>query len=231
MAQETVGFQISGINNQLTDDFGTDNDLEVTGGGRGWTATTTADGEVYSAKGTSKLGAAEALYQMFKDGKNVEPDEDIEEIEGCADECQSSESDFCRCKCGGINHGALVGRKAPVVQIGKKLCKCGCGETTNRTFVPGHDARFHALEALTAWAEANGVTGTEEQLRKAKAAAVRKAARERRAKQRAAATKAAEKVAKTVKAKPAKSKTRKSGLALNMGSKGPAIISTDDLPF
>lgn len=197
-ATESIGYQISGINNQITDDFGSDNDLEVTGGGKGWKATTTVDGEVYFAKGASKLAAAENLYDVIKNRTVAEDDPaDVEEVEGCAAECQSSESAFCRCACGGANHGALVGRTEPVVLVGDKLCACGCGEFTKRTYVPGHDARHHGLLKLVEWAEANGVlnpnddpTGyTETEIagaRKAKAAAVRKAARERRAKLRAA---------------------------------------------
>ena len=178
-------------------------EVEVTGGGKGWKAS--ADGgETY--KGTSKIEALLALETALNDGMasvdEAEEDAeiaDIEEIEGCAEECQSSESDFCQCKCGGQNHGALVGRKAPAVQIGKKYCKCGCGETTNRTFVPGHDARYHGLQVLFAWAKEQGLTGTEEELRKARAAAVRKVARERRAQQRAEAAAKAEAVAAKIK--------------------------------
>lgn len=172
--------------------------VEVTGGGKGWKASADGGEEV---KATSKAGALEALKAHLDaemESVNEAEDADIEEIEGCADECQSSTSAFCQCKCDGLNHGALVGRKAPVVQIGKKPCKCGCGETTNRTFVPGHDARFHGLQRLNDWATENGVTGTEEELRKAKAAAVRKAARNRRAQQRAEFAARAEAVAKTI---------------------------------
>lgn len=145
---ETVAYQIAGINNQITDDFGASNDLEVTGGGRGWTATTTIKGEVHSAKSTSKLGAAEALYAQIKHGVAdlLQPDDMSDaEFTRCVSECVTSRKPYCNCKCGGANHGAANGT-TPLAVIGPKLCLCGCGGTTKRLFVPGHDARYHAAQ-------------------------------------------------------------------------------------
>lgn len=208
-----------------------DVEVEVTGGGRGWTATTNVYDSDVSAKATSKVGALEALLALVQ--KRVDEEEgdesNGEEIEGCGDECQNSSSAFCQCKCGGEGHGAALG-KSGAIMIGSKPCKCGCGESTKRTFVPGHDARYHGLVALREWAKATGTTGSDEDLRKAKAAALRKAARERRAVQRAKlAAKAAESF-KTIAPKPGKSRKRQA-LALNMTAHGPAIIAADDLPF
>ena len=184
--KEPVAFVIGGINNQITDEFGADNDLEVTGGGRGWTATTTIDGEVYTAKGTSKVGAAEALYEAIKAANPVvtaeSDDEAGEEFEKCRLECQMSERDECQCSCEGANHGAGlgVGRRVHAVPVTNKFCQCGCGEITKRRFVPGHDARYHFAQK----AAALGLTADE--LRKANKAASNKAASEKRRAQRAA---------------------------------------------
>lgn len=201
-ATESIAHQLGGINNQITDDFGADNDLEVTGGGRGWTATTTINGKVLSAKGTSKVDAASALYDEAKRLHLLSldlTDEDMTEgeFEQCVAECVGSIRPYCECKCDGRNHGAMHGAAAPVL-IGKKECACGCGQTTQRRFVPGHDARYHARIALAEWAKENGVTGSEEELRKAKAAALRKAARERRAAKRAVAKARVEEVIPTI---------------------------------
>lgn len=184
MAQNT---EIQDHIDAIEDEFNVE--VVITGGGRGWTAS--VDGGAV-AKATSKMAALTALYDMLEDmngGDSTDQDEDPDgEFEGeCSDECLSSQSAFCQCKCNGINHGMGAGRKSPAVMVGPKPCKCGCGETTKRTFVPGHDARYHGLVALTKWAKDNGITGSEEELRKAKASAVRKAARERRAAQRKAA--------------------------------------------
>lgn len=229
MATETVEYTISGINNQITDEFGADNDLTVKGGGRGWTATTTIKGAVWSAKATSKLGAAEALYDAIKADASftepgVTPDEVMDEpkaaraprltmeevlaafvavfptttiadagedeeagptwasgkltaIVPCNAECMSGTSDLCECRCQGANHGlaglsfltryteantALQRQQAiadarPTV-LGQKLCKCGCGETTNRTFRPGHDARYHGERLRAKQAADRGVS-------------------------------------------------------------------------
>lgn len=211
-ATESIAHVLGGINNQITDEYGSDNDMEVTGGGRGWTATTTIDGTEVSAKGTSKVDAAEALLAEAKRLSllNLDlTDEDMTEaeFEQCVAECVGSIRPYCECKCGGQNHGAAHGAAAPTL-IGKKECACGCGEITQRRFVPGHDARYHARIALREWAAENGVTGSEEELRKAKAAALRKAARTRRAAKRAEVkaneakvAKKAEEVAKTIQPK------------------------------
>lgn len=82
---DNINFEIGGINNQITDEYGTDNDLEVTGGGKGWTATTTLNGEVITVKATSKLGAALAMLDYFEgrelDGIIDESNEDMTEAE------------------------------------------------------------------------------------------------------------------------------------------------------
>jgi hypothetical protein len=240
MTRESIDYQISGINNQITDDFGTDNDLRVTGGGRGWTATTTFRGEQVSATATSKLAAAEALYDRFTAGDFTEADADNDplsddlDFEGmtegeaaqCVAECVTSIRPFCECRCDGKNHGAMHGASAPTM-LGPKPCKCGCGQTTNRTFVPGHDARYHGLVALREWAEANGQTGTDEELRKAKAAAMRKAARERRAAKRAEVKVKAEAVAKAVQPK----RTRRVRPTNQTPKAGIKVRVADDLPF
>lgn len=89
----------------------------------------------------------------------------------CVGECMgASPSSPCDCRCGGSNHaigGAVMfglfqkvlaqpsdgdrGRlfKATVkaaqpLRLESKPCQCGCGESTMRRFVPGHDARYHA---------------------------------------------------------------------------------------
>lgn len=201
---DSIAYQLGGINNQITDEFGSDNDMAVTGGGRGWTAKTTINGEVFSAKGTSKVGAAQALYDSLSAEPETAPripvrvlpvDDDDEmteaEIERCVAECMVSVRDYCECKCGGTNHGLGMARPERLVPLatvkGKKACACGCGQVTQRTYVPGHDARHHARINLHKWAAANGITGTDEALRKLKAAEARKAARDRRAAKRAVA--------------------------------------------
>lgn len=258
MAQESIGFQIGGINNQITDEFGADNDLEVTGGGRGWTARTTISGVVHSATGTTKLGAAEALYQQIADADLIEQTDleddrkaDIEEqldfedmTEGeaaqCVAECVTSIRPFCECRCQGRNHGAATGAVAPTL-LGEKPCKCGCGQTTNRLFVPGHDARYHGLMKLREWWDRSDHDGpfNEEQARKEKAAAMRKAARERRATKRAEVAAKAEAVAKTIqpKRKSATVKDLSKVMANNrkQRAESPRVsidnVHNDDLPF
>lgn len=162
-------------------------EIEIAGGGRGWTAS--VDGSA-SAKGESKMAALalleNSLIDLRDEGDTKDPDFDLESE--CSAECQTSTSDYCECKCGGANHPGLK-----VVPVGDKPCKCGCGQTTKRLFVPGHDARYHALEALKVWAAANGIADLDE-AKKAKAAGQRKAARERRAEKRAAQAVVAEKI-------------------------------------
>jgi hypothetical protein len=182
------------LNNEYTDEFGTDNDLEVTGGGRGWTATTTRNEVEVSAKGVSKIGAADnlrlalALAQATDDEAGEDEDDldfdDMTEGEAaqCVAECVGSKTAYCACKCDGRNHGAGAGsNRAFKAVLGQKLCKCGCGEVTKRTYVPGHDARHHGALKLAAWVQANSFVGTEEEARKARLAQQRKAARDRKA--------------------------------------------------
>lgn len=128
---------------EIEAEFGVE--IEITGGGRGWTAT---DGE-HTAKATSKADAIEALVALLEADEDNEA-EAGEEIEGCSVECQSSTSTVCQCACDGDNHGTLVGSKARVVSLGEKPCRCGCGGTTKREFVAGHDARFAVMEAARA---------------------------------------------------------------------------------
>ena len=205
MARESLSYVLGGINNQMTDEFNTNNDMEVTGGGHGWTATTTLeeDDTEVSAKGTSKLAAAEALLEAVR-AIRAEEDADVEgdgeEFENCRLECQTSESDICQCSCGGENHGAMLnaGRRRATV-LGTKECLCGCGLTTARRFVPGHDARYHARIKLATAALAAGITVEALVARNkewAKAEAARKR-REKRDARKALAAKAAE-VAATI---------------------------------
>lgn len=227
----------------FVDEFG--EEPVVTGGGKGWSARFHGG---FSAKGTSKVAAIEALTEVLRaeEESHAEEDEaevtldgpqDGEEME-CSEECQSSQSDYCQCKCDGAMHGIAYGRRESTVAIGEKPCKCGCGETTKRLYVPGHDARHHAELALRKWAAEQGLpVQTAEDLeaaRKAKKAAVRKVARDRRATQRAEVKAKAEEVAKSIVAKqpkrrkatsPAGTKGLSDLLSLTDSPKG------DDLPF
>lgn len=76
-------------------------------------------------------------------------------ITPCVGECMEGKSDVCDCRCSGANHGLMrlallpgvtwtAVRGLRPVPFGPKPCLCGCGETTDRKFVPGHDARYHA---------------------------------------------------------------------------------------
>jgi hypothetical protein len=192
----TLNEQIEG----MVEDFGVE--VEVTGGGKGWTAKAEGEDISLNIKAASKADAIQLLRVALSDAvAKQDGDEDEigdEDEDACSEECQSSTSAFCQCKCGGILHGAMVGNKGKAVMIGDKPCKCGCGQTTKRTFVAGHDAKYHGLVALRAWAKAEGLTGTDEELRKAKAAAMRKAARERRAAKRADVKVKAEAVAAAI---------------------------------
>ncbi len=201
------------INNQITDDFGTDNDMLVRGGGHGWTATTTLKGVIIGAKGTSKLEAAQNLYDavaaaasreahasMTGEGEDGGDFEGMTEAEAakCVAECMTSRKPYCECRCMGKNHGAAVGM-AMVARLGDKTCKCGCGQTTKRLFVPGHDARYHAAQKRAAAAEAAGL-GLDaylDQRKEAKREAARLARKARREAQKVVAAKAAA-VAKTI---------------------------------
>lgn len=205
-------------------------EIEITGGGRGWTATA---GEV-TAKATSKAGALEALVVAL-DAAEAEA-EPGEEIEGCSDECQSSQSNICQCACGGENHGigVTVKDRKPTVVVGEKPCRCGCGQTTKRTFVPGHDARFHALMALKEWWDQSDHDGPfdEAKASKEKKAAVRKIARERRATKRAAdkavQEEAAAKMIASIKAPARKSKAQAKA---NTKVQAETAEALGDLPF
>lgn len=87
----------------------------------------------------------------------------------CVGECMAGQSDICECRCDGANHGIANGdflamfRQMPTpaqvaaaqaamrpTMIGPKQCLCGCGGTTQRRFVPGHDARYHAAQKRAA---------------------------------------------------------------------------------
>lgn len=74
-------------------------------------------------------------------------------IFACNGECMASAKDLCDCRCNGDNHGILFrlqGRPIVPVMYGDKQCLCGCGGTTKRRFVPGHDARYHAAQKRAA---------------------------------------------------------------------------------
>lgn len=98
----------------------------------------------------------------------------------CVGECMAAlPTSPCDCRCGGSNHaiggafmfpiltaavksqdkglfGKALQEARPVV-LGPKECLCGCGGITQRRFVPGHDARYHAaLKRAAAQAEAGG---------------------------------------------------------------------------
>ena len=112
------------------------------------------------------------------------------EQELCARQCQGSSGDYCECPCDGANHGISYGgpRKAHFAPLaaakGTKLCACGCGETTQRTYRPGHDARHHAAIKRQRLADELGITL--EALPAAIKARKAEAAREKRAEKRAA---------------------------------------------
>lgn len=141
--------------NAITDTYGIpQNAVEFGGGGKGQTATTTS-GIILTGRGSSRLAAARDLQRQVAEVYATAPDGDVEgdfegmtegEAERCVAECMTSQSDYCECKCDGANHGATSGRKTPAIRLGRKTCACGCGLETQRRFVPGHDARFHAAE-------------------------------------------------------------------------------------
>ncbi len=113
----------------------------------------------------------------------------------CVAECQTSEKDYCECKCLGLNHGIGTGRKSPAIMLGIKRCQCGCGEETLRRFVPGHDARYHAAQK----AKAAGF-GSVEEWRKANRKAANDRAAAKRREQRAVIKVGADKIAAAAKA-------------------------------
>ena len=128
--------------------------------------------------------------------------ETLVSIKMCVAECMDGQQDYCECKCNGANHGiagaifasaitegavlkSALEQVAPTV-IGIKQCLCGCGGTTQRRFVPGHDARYHGLIKAQAYAAEHGLEYTDDDslravVRKAKAAdrrAAKKAAKD-----------------------------------------------------
>jgi len=126
------------------------------GGGTGWTATV---GDL-SAKATSKAGAAEALVDLVLGRRDLR----VKKTKAmkaagihCNSECMGSVRLICECSCGGQNHGGGNARTWAVTVVGAKECLCGCGQITERRFVPGHDARFHAAERLTEGAKEAGL--------------------------------------------------------------------------
>ncbi len=184
---QCTGHQIAGWENAVVDATG--EYPTYRGGGHGWTASV-KDGSI-AAKGTSKLAAVEALAALVsrEDIEPIEDDMTEAEEDRCVKECQTSTSNVCACKCGGTNHGALVGRPAyrKAAVYGPKPCQCGCGETTLRQFVPGHDARYHAAQKRDAAAKAAGLSTLEYVAQQAK---VKAAARSAKAKARRDARKA-----------------------------------------
>jgi len=232
ITEPTIAERIEEANEQ----FGIE--IEITGGGKGWKGEFVDEtGVTHSAAADSKGKVLSLLINEATDLGLDSDDEPGEEIEGCSDECQSSTSNICQCACNGDNHGIAGGVTKGIVVVGEKPCKCGCGLTTKRTFVPGHDARYHGLVALRQWAVDNGQTGTDEDLRKAKAASLRKAARERRAAKRAEIESKVAAVVATIPTAP------KGKSASKKGTKGPKALSDllnlgavaagthDDLPF
>lgn len=170
-------------------------EIEVTGGGKGWTAKADDGTE---AKAGSKMLALEALHNRLDENRaEVESDDDEAEIDEeieCSEECQNANPNSpCTCRCGGLNHPREGSKE--VVVFGPKPCKCGCGLTTKRAFVAGHDAAFHFAER----AAAAGMD-VEDYRKMLKAERNRKAAADRKAKRAAAKALQAkvEEIAKTI---------------------------------
>ena len=215
---------------ELEESFGVE--IEVTGGGKGWTAKATQDGnDIDIAKATSKAEAIEALANGLA-AWDLNGNQTLAELEGeaegeeseCSAECQSSQSNICQCKCDGANHGIALGaaRLYTPVMLGDKPCRCGCGQITKREFVAGHDARFATMQA----AKAKGMT-VEEYRASLKVERNKRAAskrRDKRAAAKAAAPVVEAKVAAVVAAlKPAPKPSRQRQVA--------EVKHTDDLPF
>jgi len=155
MATETQ-LRIGLATNAIVDEINVE--PTISGGGTGWTATA---GE-FTAKGKSKAGAAEALVAVVlgrvrpvRVKKQRAPS--LRDRGLCNAECMGSVRLICECSCGGQNHGGGNARTWAVTVVGEKECLCGCGQTTERRFVPGHDARFHAHERLLAGAAEAGL--------------------------------------------------------------------------
>ena len=116
-------------------------------------------------------------------------------ITPCVGECMQGRSDVCDCRCMGANHGLMrIGSLgSPTwseiealrpVPFGPKPCLCGCGGLTDRKFVPGHDARFHAMQDRIRRASAAGISL--EELAEADTQARKERVRARKAERRAA---------------------------------------------
>lgn len=137
--------------------------IEVTGGGRGWTAKALLPDKTYAVKADSKLGVLSLMDNSLQEFDLERPDDMSDaEFERCIGECVNSKAPYCRCKCGGANHGIGHEKRGFAAVIEPKRCLCGCGGTTQRLFVPGHDARYHARQALEARAKAAGRTVAEQ---------------------------------------------------------------------
>jgi len=170
---------IAAMVEEITEQYGVE--VEITGGGKGWTATATDEqGTEHTAKAESKMIALEALSNRLDEREEAEEAEDMAEFdeESCSAECQSANPNTpCSCKCGGANHPKAS--SGEVVVVGPKPCKCGCGQITNRAFFPGHDARYHfAQRAVAAGMDVEVYRANLKAVRNAVAAAKR---RERRA--------------------------------------------------
>lgn len=132
---------------------------EISGGGRGWTATV---GEI-TVKASSKEEALTQLLAQAKAAGLEQGDMSDGEFARCVVECVDSIRPYCECKCQGANHG--VGAAGLVMTTGRtatplrpKACLCGCGGVTFRRFMPGHDAAYHAKQKMEAAAAAAGLT-------------------------------------------------------------------------
>lgn len=129
------------------------------------------DAEEAKAPRATVEDAIEAIRLVFPGMDIIEEDDDrtpgpvwsedasgnpvLVSITPCVGECMEGKSDVCDCRCSGANHGLMrlallpgvtwtAVRGLRPVPFGPKPCLCGCGETTDRKFVPGHDARYHA---------------------------------------------------------------------------------------
>lgn len=153
-------------------------EIEVRGGGRGWTAIATMEsGKTLTVQSDSKGEVLSLLDNSLQENESDVEDlmEAVENGE-CSIECISANpSSPCNCRCGGANHPGHA------VVIGPKPCKCGCGEITKRLFVAGHDARYHFAQR----AAAEGLSV--EDYRKALKVERNKVAAAKRREQRAAA--------------------------------------------
>lgn len=195
MTKQEQADRIAAFIEEMQDEF--EVEVEVTGGGKGWTATADDGTE---AKASSKMLALEALHNRLDENRaevEDEPEDEDFDLEGeCSEICQKAKpGSVCTCKCGGVHHPKSADGSEAVV-LGPKPCKCGCGQITKRAFVAGHDAAFHFAER----ARANGFDDPAEYKKALKVERNKKAAakrREQRAEAKALAVKIAE-VAKTI---------------------------------